>query len=166
MKQVFWVVCLAVVLVTACREKPALPVLNPINEAVIEGIDSVYLVNPGETISIYPKITFTQDSLVTDSDRYQYEWVFIERPPLGEEYYGYGTVSTENELVDFNIFYDIFSETGPFDFTFRVIDTYTDTYTEFPFRVILGNEYYEGWMVRTEKGGDTQVDMLSYHLPA
>lgn len=148
----------------ACRKEPSLPVLHPINEAVISGIDPVYRVDMGEAISIYPKVHFTQDSLVSDTSRYQYEWVYITRPPLLNLPKEFVVISTDKELVDYVVSSKIMALYGPFDFTFRIIDTYTDTYTEFPFRIELANKYYEGWVVLMEKEGATQVDMLSYHI--
>ena len=162
MKQLFSIICLAYLVVIACQKEPSLPVLKPINEAVIQGIDSIYFIGGRDTISIYPEITFTQDSLLQNPDRYQYEWVYLTQPPVSDPWSDYKTISTEKALIDFVIYQELYTSTGPLDFTFRVTDTYTDTYTEFPFRVILGNAYYEGWMLLTEEDGNARVDMLSY----
>lgn len=148
----------------ACRNTYSLPELKPINEAVIRGMDSLYMIDLADTLSIFPQISFTQDTAFSDPSRYRYEWIYIVRPTSGH-IYDYRTISTDKSLVDYVLADDISPGAGVYEFAFRVVDTYTDTFTEFPFRVILGNAYYEGWVVLNDVQGKARVDMISYHPP-
>ncbi len=148
-----------------CRNTVSLPELKPINEAIIGNMDSLYMMDVADTLSIFPTIRFTLDTAVSDSSRYRYEWIYVVRPTSGPRY-DYRTVSTDKALVNYVISEDILGAAGVYDFTFRVVDIHTDTFTEFPFRVILGNAYYEGWVVLNDVQGRAQVDMVSYHPPS
>jgi|GEM_PF-4098683 len=150
---------------SSCQRTPVLPELESLNEAIISGMQPVYRLQPDETLTIRPDVSFSQDSLATDSARYLYEWIFIFAPPVGSGF-PYVTIGTEKDLVDFSMDYISYNSQGFFDFTFRVIDTYTDTFSEFAFRVIVANDFFEGWVVLNDVSGQTRVDMLSYQAHA
>lgn len=149
------------VLFGSCGQEPTLPRLRPINEAVITGMDSLYLIAVHDKLTIVPSVSFTQDKVQSDTSRYRYEWIFILQPPTGSEY-PYRTIGTGKSLVDYDLAADIHAVVGVYDFTFRITDTGTDTFTEFPFRVIMGTDFYEGWVVLHEASGQAHLDMLSY----
>ena len=149
-----WIICL---FCTCKQDEPF--TAKPVNEALISGLDSVYLAMPGTVLQLNPQIKFTHDD-APDSSRYRYEWFYINLIGF------VGSVGTDNALIDTTrqLNYSVDQFQGAYNMLFRVTDRKTGLFTEKPFRVYAANEVYEGWMILSEKGEQAQLDMLSYRV--
>ncbi len=127
-------------LFATCRKIDDAYANRDINEAVVSGIDSVYAVDPEETLIIQPSVSFTMDSQ-PDSSNYRYEWYFIRMVGfvLNKEFTVISTSRTLN--------YKLPDLMGAYDLLFRVTDLRTNLFTEKPFRVYASNFICEDWML-------------------
>ncbi|RQP15270.1 MAG: hypothetical protein EAS52_15730 [Parapedobacter sp.] len=150
-----FVVFAVVALCWQCSEGPEPFLPKPVNEAVIGGLDSIYIIPPGASLDLRPEISFTLDPS-PDSSRYRYEWIYVAKEGFntGDEY----TVIEESPALTFSPSVVM----GAYRLVFRVYDEETELFTEWPFKVFVANEVYEGWMLLLEADGRTQLDMLSY----
>lgn len=128
---------------------------DQLNTAVVSNLDTIYSVQKNETLTITPKISFTEDP-VGNMEDYKLEWVSIGRKgflPSPE-------VFSEGPTLRYTIGNE---PLGARLFALRVTDKKTGVFKDFPFTILVSSPFYEGWMVLSEiPGNNSRLDMMSF----
>lgn len=148
---------LLVTLNAGCRRDLGNYEYTTINEAVIETMEDMYVVNIGEAANIVPKVSYTLDT-EGDINNYNYQWLLTRR----EGRNGMVPVELDNGPV-FNARIDL--ATGIYNMLLRITDKRTGVWTESPFKIFVTIKTYEGWLALSEIGGsNSRLDMFSYDM--
>ncbi|NQX39178.1 PKD-like family protein [Pedobacter steynii] len=148
--------CSIVFLAGSCKKDPGNYKYDDINEAVVK-LDTLYVVNTGESPQISPTISYTKDP-TGDESRYAYQWLLI---PQGE------TTSVAPRLMDDDKVFDTPIElpVGVHEMLYRITDKETGVWKEFPFKLLVTIPTYEGWLLLSEIAGQqSRLDMMSYQF--
>lgn len=130
---------------------------SDVNEAVIEGIDSLYVIEMDKIVKINPRVNFTNDPS-PDLTNYKFEWFRLRLK----------TMSTRvPEKISDSINFDNTIITpfglGKYEYCFRVTDLRTGVYKQKNFDIVVSNDIYEGWYILSQVDDDmSRLDMLSY----
>ncbi len=122
-----------------------------VNKVVIGGVDTVhgYAVSLGDTLTIDPNLTLTLDA--GGSHQYKYEWSWFDSRN------GNQVISTEK-----NLRLRINKVPGPYTLQYKVTDSTTGVLFHIRCSVLVRTEVYEGYLVLSDVGGNSRLDMLSY----
>ncbi|QPH41478.1 PKD-like family lipoprotein [Pedobacter endophyticus] len=139
----------------ACKKDPGNYDYKTLNEAVVEGLDTLYIVDQGEILSIEPKISYLKDQ-IGDTSNYTYSWLMIRRNGFES-----GIPELKSSTPKFNV--RMTDDLGLYEYALRVTDRKTEVWKEFYFKILISNKTYEGWFVLSEvNGNQSRLDMLSY----
>ncbi len=129
---------------------------DELNTAVVSNLDSLYLIEKHKTLTITPKLSFTQDP-VGNMDDYKLEWMSLGRKgflPSPE-------VFAEGPTLNFKVGDEAL---GGRLFALRVTDKKTGVFKDFPFTILVSSPFYEGWLILSEiEGNSSRLDMMSYN---
>ncbi|MCA5005639.1 PKD-like family lipoprotein [Sphingobacterium bovistauri] len=108
----------------------------------------------GSQFKFSPDVKFNKDQNF-DQSKYDYEWSYIGPNGLG------GTklfIFNENKDVDMIVTSIV---AGTYQAYFSVTDKETGVKFRTPFRLIIKDEFNEGWIMMNEANGKPRIDMLS-----
>ena len=128
---------------------------HDINEVTIGAIDTVngYSVTLGDTLSISPVVTGSQDK--DGTHKYGYQWSFFN------SINGDQIISTDKNLM-----YRVSLVPGSYTLQYKVTDSTTGVLFHTRATVLVRTDVYEGYLVLSDVGGNSRLDMLSYDVVA
>jgi hypothetical protein len=124
---------------------------SDINQPASWGLDTAYTFYQGDRLKITPKLVWTQDASY-DTSRYTYSWESITNINSA----GRMDLSYSRNL-------DTTSILAPSDYYvyYKVMDKKTGVKWQNRFIMHVKTTTYEGWMLLTDLGGTSRLDMLS-----
>ena len=128
---------------------------HDINQVTFTSFDTVngYTANFGDTLSISPVVTGSQDPSGTRS--YSYQWSFND-PFTGDR-----IISTDKNLK-----IRVAEQPGSYTLQYRVTDLTTGVLFHIRTTLLVKTDVYEGYLVLNDVNGSSRLDMLSYDLVA
>jgi hypothetical protein len=135
----------------ACNKDKGNYAYHAINEVSFSGFDTIngYKASFGDTLSISPVLTNSLDANGTHT--YSYEW------SVNQGFNGDRIISTEKNL---NVRVDELP--GSYPLQFRVTDLTTGVLFHIKSTLLVRTDVYEGYLVLSDVGGNSRLDMLSY----
>ncbi|MGJ1266918.1 PKD-like family lipoprotein [Sphingobacterium spiritivorum] len=139
----------------SCNKDTGNYTYSDINEAVVTGLDSLYVVEKEGVINIKPIVSYSKDP-VGDTTNYRYAWLI-----LGKDGYNSGRPNIMDSTFIFNS--KVKLDVGFYSCAFRVTDKNTGVWKQFPFRLFVSSKTYEGWYLLSEVANQqSRLDMVSY----
>lgn len=123
-----------------------------INEISVTGIDTLYIKDVGESLTIVPKLEFSMEDKA-DQDNYKYSWFTVSSSNPNITQILDSTRNLEN--------YKLTMRPGAYDLYYRITDK-NGTITQVKTKLTTTTIIYEGYLVMNDDQGVMRLDMLSY----
>lgn len=135
----------------SCDKEKGNYTYHPINEISFAGFDTTngYTATFGDTLSISPVLNYSLDA--SGTHKYSYEW------SVNQGFAGDRIISTEKDLK-----VRIDELPGSYPLQYRVTDLNTGVIFHIRSTLLVRTDVYEGYLVLSDVGGSSRLDMLSY----
>ncbi|NML23030.1 hypothetical protein HHL16_19285 [Pseudoflavitalea sp. G-6-1-2] len=144
------IICLLLLLVTACSKDLGNYDYKEINQCTINGISDEYTVLRGGNLDITPELQFSQDKNF-DRNNYSFKW----------------QVANDNQLVlsdkpELHEIITLPSQTEAYTVYFMVTEKSTGVLWRSKFRIRVSTNISDGWLVLSEANSKARLDYLNY----
>lgn len=146
------IACLCIYAISSCQKDLGNYNYSELNEVAIAALDSNYSLLRGDRLTISPQLSYTQNA---DTNLFTYEWRY--NGPTGDQGRTDSVIHTGialNQIIDW--------DPGNYHMYYRITEKSTGIiYTKF-FTVAVGELGYEGWLLLSDIGGQSRLDMLNF----
>lgn len=126
-----------------------------LDDLLIDGVDSLYVVNDGEALRIKPNLSTQMESKI-DPNNLSFEWFLgIESGMQGIAPRLFSTSRDLDTILNLPL--------GEIEMYLRVTDKTTGIFALKTFKLAMTNQGYEGWLVLNDVAGKARIDMINIY---
>lgn len=141
---------------SSCRKDLGNYEYKDINDTEINGINPIYTVSRGDSLTISPKLSFTKDN-TNDTARYAYEW-FVVVPKTGNT--ADPRVLSRNKNLKWLV--NLPATDASYQVYYIVKEKITGVFWRKIFNVKIATNIADGWLVLNDIGGEARLDFFNY----